>query len=239
VLRNGPADPGASAWSPDGRWLAFDAGPETRSRIYVVHPDGTGLRALVDGADPTWSRDGRTIAFKRGERSPGIWKMGVDGGAHRLSDGHSPAWSPDGRRIAFVKKPCDGCRDQLYVMAAGGAGAHRLTGGQTGDVTPSWSPDGELIAFGVCCYDGPQDALVPTIDVVRPDGGGRRTLHRADYADFANPAWSPDGRRTARRASSDSPRTAASSGRPTGGCSRTTPGARSGSTTRRRGTGAR
>ena len=81
-------------------------------------------------------------------------------------------------------------------MDAGGAHVRRLTGGKTGDVTPSHGgPDGKLIAFGECCYDGPQSALVPTIDVVRPDGGGRRVLFRGDFYDFANPTWSPDGRR--------------------------------------------
>jgi dipeptidyl aminopeptidase/acylaminoacyl peptidase len=81
VLRAGPDGAGAPAWSPDGRWLAFDAGPETHTRISVVHPDGTALRTLVDGADPTWSWDGKTIAFTRSGRSPGIWKIGVDGAA--------------------------------------------------------------------------------------------------------------------------------------------------------------
>jgi len=39
------------AWSPDGRWIAFDRSPG----ISLVRSDGTGLRRLVRrGSDPTW-----------------------------------------------------------------------------------------------------------------------------------------------------------------------------------------
>lgn len=50
-------------WSPDGRWIAF----MSRGDIFVVRPDGTGLRRVVDdlAADvgPAWSPDGASIVF--------------------------------------------------------------------------------------------------------------------------------------------------------------------------------
>ena len=46
------------AWSPDGTWLAFTNGRGAKGDLYVVHPDGTGLRRVtktrMDHNSPTW-----------------------------------------------------------------------------------------------------------------------------------------------------------------------------------------
>jgi Tol biopolymer transport system component len=48
----------APAWSPDGRWIAFVMSRERGSDLYVIHPDGTGLRRLTRTRDyegpPSW-----------------------------------------------------------------------------------------------------------------------------------------------------------------------------------------
>ncbi len=35
------------AWSPDGDWIAFENDYPTDGDLYIVHPDGTGLRRLT------------------------------------------------------------------------------------------------------------------------------------------------------------------------------------------------
>ncbi len=71
------------AWSPDGRWIAFSSDrnfdfmphdfpslgwehPQELS-IYLIHPDGTGLRRLtqagVSDGSPKWSPDSKRIVF--------------------------------------------------------------------------------------------------------------------------------------------------------------------------------
>ena len=67
------------AWSPDGAWIAFSSDREGTTAvnpghwelqstgIYVVHPDGTGLRRITRpggvAGSPAWSPDGKTILF--------------------------------------------------------------------------------------------------------------------------------------------------------------------------------
>lgn len=58
---------GRSDWSPDGRWLAFYAGPRDDRDIYLVATNGSGeWRRLTDGGRnlaPSYSPDGQWIVF--------------------------------------------------------------------------------------------------------------------------------------------------------------------------------
>jgi Tol biopolymer transport system component len=77
-------------WSPDGRWIGYLAGP-----LYVVSPDGSDQRMLVDpessavGEDlefAEWSSDSRAVYFRSRdvEGRAGFWSVPVDGGEPRL-----------------------------------------------------------------------------------------------------------------------------------------------------------
>ena len=55
-------------WSPDGSWLAFTVSPGGgfNEQIYVIRPDGSGLRCLTRGGKESnfmsgWTRDGKYI----------------------------------------------------------------------------------------------------------------------------------------------------------------------------------
>jgi Tol biopolymer transport system component len=78
ILSLGEDEVGAPAWSPDGRWIAFDrrapatglgAPPLGSSQLWLMRPDGSGLRQLTNLTDadatgpPAWSPDGRRLAF--------------------------------------------------------------------------------------------------------------------------------------------------------------------------------
>jgi Tol biopolymer transport system component len=91
-------------WSPDGSLIAF-AGKGTvpsPSRIFTVHPDGTGLTDLVkttgsaDFHEPTWSPDGTKLIFQgwligatpippHPPRVRALWMVNADGsGFHKI-----------------------------------------------------------------------------------------------------------------------------------------------------------
>lgn len=92
------------AWSPDGSAIAFDRTSEgdDYKRIYLVHPDGSGLVNLTSQLEhgagmPSWSPDGSQIVFDGGNW--GIYTMNSDGSGVTIIDPISssaafPDWRP-------------------------------------------------------------------------------------------------------------------------------------------------
>ena len=63
------------SWSPVGEWLAFLLAPGggMNQQIYIVHPDGTGLRRLTQGGKDNnwfsgWTHDGRKLLVASSQR---------------------------------------------------------------------------------------------------------------------------------------------------------------------------
>lgn len=68
---------GRVVWSPNGEWLALSIAPGggMNTQIYVVRPDGSGLRRLTDGGKETnnlgdWTHDGRRITMGSNRSNP-------------------------------------------------------------------------------------------------------------------------------------------------------------------------
>jgi hypothetical protein len=132
--------PGVS-WAAPG--IAFARQWRGRSAIYVIQPDGRGLRRLsrprraTDDAQPAWSPDGGTVAFVRGGEAPlfgGAIQLvsGAGGAPQRIGrTGIAPAFSPSGRYITYVR-PGEGyksARLNVFDTMTRRATSSRLPGG--------------------------------------------------------------------------------------------------------------
>jgi Tol biopolymer transport system component len=106
-LTHDASDDGAPAWSPDGRFIAFDSARQGTHELHVIRADGTGARQLTfDGdysTDPSWSPDGSWLAFTHmdtsGARPTRIRILRRDGTGERvlpLPQGYvsDPSWRP-------------------------------------------------------------------------------------------------------------------------------------------------
>jgi Tol biopolymer transport system component len=178
--RKGELEPSADwfpSWSPRGGRIAFDRDTSSertgveRRNIYVVRPDGSGLRQLTTGWNlgPAWSRDGRRIAWSCGD---GVCVMNADGKRKRrvMDGGDAPAWAPDGKRLVLAGTGATG-GPALYIVRIGRAPVRLTDGVRGGDTDPDWSPDGRWIVFE-------RDFGRKTTDLflIRPDGSGLRRL---------------------------------------------------------------
>jgi serine/threonine protein kinase/Tol biopolymer transport system component len=102
---------GSPRWSPDGRWIAFDAGSTgNHPEVYVISAADGAPRNFTNAASfdvmPSWSSDGRWLYFssnRSGKRE--LWKQPVeDGSAVQVtrSGAFEGMEAPDGR-IYFTK----------------------------------------------------------------------------------------------------------------------------------------
>jgi TolB protein len=154
VLADFRGSNGSPAWSPDGKLMAIALARDDSTQLYLVKPDGSGLRRITfSGAidtEPNFSPDGQTLLFTsdRGG-SPQIYSMPVAGGpVQRLTFGggnnYSPHYSPDGKGFVYTHfvngqffiATQDFQTGQMELLTQGGW-----------EYSPSYAPNGKLILF--------------------------------------------------------------------------------------------
>jgi Tol biopolymer transport system component len=202
-------------WSPDWTRIAFTSDREGgfAPHLYVMDADGSDVTRLVDepGWNPRWSPQGDRLAYVRSEGGGIVVRDLASGSVLYLTAGmagqeYLPCWSPDGTRIAFTS---DGeGSQQVWVVAADGGAAQRVTQEAGAAVALAWSPDGSGILYARGRYewlssDLPVNVIRPELNTGQPElwvvelagGQTRRLLGESQQACGAT--WSPDGRHLA------------------------------------------
>lgn len=194
--------------------IAFSAQPPGDDpvwKIFIMNPDGTGLKSLTTGpsADhyPTWSPDCKKLAFATAiphklsqEQAQEIgsdfyWTSQIDivryDGSDRkmlidrAADNHNLTWSPVGDNLAFDEGSLFG---RIYLSQGLGAPVQLTVPSDVQTSFPTWSPDGTKLAFVGFIPKTDEQALY-TINV---DGTGLKSHFSLDYK-VLGLAWSPDG----------------------------------------------
>lgn len=192
--------------------IAFVSTRDGTPHLYVMRPDGFGIRRVTRGTEvewaPAWSPDGQRIAFNRGPAGD-TYVVNADGsGLERLaSSGGWPSWSPDGRYIVVVAWKPGGLPGTTYalwpdrslrIVAVDGSSVTHIPLPAWGGVDtlyyairPRWSPDGQRILVEVDrIWEGDLTSEIQSLLLMNADGSGARLL-----MDGCSAAWSPDGTR--------------------------------------------
>lgn len=180
----------------------------------AISPDGERIAFVVQRLDRESDRNKSQIWVvpARGRSEPRPFTSGEGSDT-------APVWSPDGRHLAFLSRRNEDEGAQLYVIAADGGEARRVTELPHGAGAPSWAPDSQRIAFAAktgpkppadskaakparridrlsyklngegFTYDRPEQIHV--VDALE-EGAKPRQLTHGGYASIG-PAWSPDG----------------------------------------------
>jgi dipeptidyl aminopeptidase/acylaminoacyl peptidase len=134
-----PSNDQHARFSPDGRTIAFTSDGDGWNHLYLVRPDGTGLRQLTTGSYevsfPSWSPDGKRLLFcstEHGTEQRHAYTVDVDSSRRtRLTTAAgvntAAALAPDGRQYLFLRSDPTNVPDVWVGSIPPGGEPRRLT----------------------------------------------------------------------------------------------------------------
>lgn len=204
---------GHARWSPDGRYLAISR--PGYNELWLLHPDGTGLRQLTDEAAAgfgfSWSPDGgvlltRVARFDGPRRFNAVKLFDVETGTVQILTDYRPMmpalphWSADGTQVLLLS------RGTLETLSTGRAiadasktaqptflvnNSHIEATDALGRRTTVYTFDDQNVLNLTASPDGSMVAfelMGGGLYVMNTDGSGLTELGNGN-----RPHWSPDG----------------------------------------------
>jgi Tol biopolymer transport system component len=190
--------------SPDGRLIAYAAGPYFQSHIYVRQLGGgpaIDVTPALPGRHtrPRWAPDGSQLLFVTNDAmTRRVSRVSALGGQPRglvEQQGNeaitSADWSPDGTRVVYDRG------SSLWVTAPGGTRTRIYDGIDPHSVV--WSPDGRFVAFveghNRLWHGGTGlTNTAPSAILVVPVAGGPTDTIAPHRALNLSPTWARDSR---------------------------------------------
>jgi dipeptidyl aminopeptidase/acylaminoacyl peptidase len=154
---------GGTAWSPDGKTVAFISNISGRNNLWLVPAEGGWPIQLTISdqrqARPAWSPDDKWIAYQSDYDGDEQWDIFLvspkTGQVVNLTNTREiaeqdPTWSPDGRYLAYMVKPKTSSTFELDLYDMIERKVKHLTTDTPKDrmnVDPVWSRDGKWVAY--------------------------------------------------------------------------------------------
>ncbi len=148
-----------SAWSPDGRWIAF---VRDIQNVYIVPAAGGNERKIAetDTYYISWTPDSSAVVvgtrrvpdqdvadFDAVSISTGAKRRLTSPADHIFAD-EKAAFSPDGKWFAYAQRPSPEKKPELFVRSASGGGsARQLTSFNAQLAGFTWAPDSRALVF--------------------------------------------------------------------------------------------
>ncbi len=151
---------GGIQWSPDGTWIAFSLAPGggMNTQVFLVRPDGTGLRRLTDGGKETnrlgeFRHDAKKLALGSNRRTG----VGIDAYVYDLESGRldlvaeNPGvggiedLSRDGKRALLSRLRYRGSNDLFLVNLTTKEETLLTPHEGPGSYSGTFSPDGKTV----------------------------------------------------------------------------------------------
>ena len=177
---------GSPRWSPDSRWIAFDAVREGVSSVFVVGASGGPAIAVVaDGSQnmvPSWSKDGKWIYFAsdRGNGESQVWKVARDGRpALQVTQhgGFATFESFDGRMLYYSKTRFE--NPEIWEVPSGGGTERRISPLLRPKTWANWAVTNKGILFL-----SDEDGRRPALDFYDFANGGVRPVTTLEKTSF-------------------------------------------------------
>jgi eukaryotic-like serine/threonine-protein kinase len=176
----------AAAWSPDGRWMYFNASVAGSFHLWRQRfPDGPPEQITFGPTEEeglSVAPDGRSLVTSIGVRRSSIWIHDAAGDRSLIDEGfaYAPRFSRDGRRVYYLARQASAASAELWkVDVTAGRNERVLPGISVADF--DISPDEREVAFTMKGAGGQAQVWLASVD---RRSAPRRVLDAADTVSF-------------------------------------------------------